>query len=345
MPSIKWPSWTQGAFALRLMVAALAAYGLSAASGFAHGYSAVFSALIVVRPYQQGAWRAAGQRLLATALGIGTAFASVWLHRSGLNDYALLAIAMAPLSVLVAYDSGYRTAMISALIMLSAGVSMSGVQMPEFKVALGRAIVVSLGAMVGIAVSLLVLPQPHHQTVARKALQIIRLMLTSLCDGLDTTQAQGAIVGKHEGANTAAKQEKTDGRLRKYLLELGQMARDHKPRNADEDASNRIVGLTRHMQSLTVLLRAEWRRASLERQSANDRYNLMVQLIAQLDQLENMARGRAEALTPVDIKAALGDLEAVSDAPETWLLTSLHRDLVGLSRLVLPALPERRPEA
>jgi len=222
MSSIKWPSWTQGAFAVRLIVAALASYGLSALLGYTHGYGAVFSALIVVRPYQQGAWRAAGQRLLATALGIGSAFASVGLHRLGLNDYALLIIAMAPLSLLVAYDSGYRTSMISALIMLSAGVSIAGAQMPDFKIALGRAVVVTLGAVVGIAVSVLVLPQPHHQTVARKALQVIRLMLTGLRDGFDP--------------KLSIKLERMDGRTRKYLLELGQMARDHKPRNADEDA-------------------------------------------------------------------------------------------------------------
>ncbi len=333
MRSFKWPSWTpswtQGAFALRLIVAALAAYGVSEILGFAHGYSAVFSALIVVRPYQQGAWRAAGQRLLATALGIGTAFVSVYLHRSGLNDYELLAIAMAPLSILVAYDSGYRTAMISALIMLSAGISVAGPRMPPFDVAIGRAIVVALGAVVGIAVSLLVLPQPHHETVARKALLIIRLMLTGLRDGFDAT----------------AKLDKADGRLRKYMLELGQMARDHTPRNADEDASNRIVGLTRHMQSLSLLLRSEWRRGPLEDKAKNDRYNLISELMVVLDQLENMARGRATELTPIDMKARLGALDTVGEAPEKWLLGSLYRDLWGLSQQVCDVSPGKTPAA
>lgn len=329
MRGFVWPSWTQGAFAVRLIVAALGAYGLSELSGFAHGYSAVFSALIVVRPYQQGAWRAAGQRLLATALGIGTAFASVFLHRSGLNDYALLAIAMAPLSLLVAYDSGYRTAMISALIMLSAGISIARV--PTLDVALGRAFVVSLGAVVGIMVSLLVLPQPHHQTVARKALQIIRLMLNGLRDGLDPAQA--------------ARLDKADGRMRKYLLELGLMARDHKPRNADEDASNRIVGLTRHMQSLSLLLRSEWRRSALSDKGKNDRYNLISRLVPLLDQLENLAHGRHVDVTPLDLRDAIGGLDSIGDAPEKWLLWSLYRDLMGLSPLVSPVLPGKSPAA
>jgi len=329
MPSLKWPSWTEGAFAVRLIVSALAAYGLSALLGFAHSYSAVFSALIVVRPYQQGAWRAAGQRLLATALGIATAFASVYFHRSGLNDYELLAIAIAPLSLLVAYDSGYRTAMISALIMLSAGVSASGVQVPELNAALGRAIVVGLGAAVGIAVSLFVLPQPHHQTVARKALQIIRLMLAGLSD---TLRNQAPV-----------KLDKADGRLRKYMLELGQMARDHKPRNADEDASGRIVGLTRHMQSLSILLRAEWRRESLEPESVNERANIVSRLILLLERLENRSRGRQSEAPLPDIRDALQALESIGEVPEKWLLHALYRDLAGLSRLVSPVLPGKTP--
>ncbi len=327
MHAFKWPSWTQGAFALRLIVAALAAYGLSEVLGYAHGYSAVFSALIVVRPYQQGAWRAAWQRLLATALGIATAFVSVYLHRSGLNDYELLAIAIAPLAVLVAYDSGYRTAMISALLMLSAPFA----HVPELSIALDRAIVVGLGAVVGIAVSLLVLPQPHHQTVAAKALQIIRLMLTNLRDGFDPAQA--------------ARLEKNDGRLRKYMLELGQMARDHKPRNADEDASNRIVGLTRHMQSLSILVRAEWRRKPLEDKGKNDRYNLISQLISMLEQLENQARGRGGDGAPVDLRGDIEALDNAVEAPEKWLLSSLYRDLVGLSRLVSPDATGKTPAA
>ncbi len=236
---------------------------------------------------------------------------------------------MAPLSLLVAYDSGYRTAMISALIMLSAGMSVAGATLPPLDVAAGRAIVVSLGAVVGIAVSLLVLPQPHHETVARKALQIIRLMLTGLRDGFDPT----------------AKLDKADGRLRKYLLELGQMARDHKPRNADEDASNRIVGLTRHMQSLSILLRAEWRRNALEDKAKNERYNLISELITLLDQLENVARGRLTDVTPIDMRAALGALDSIGEAPERWLLGSLYRDLLGLNSLVSPGVPGKSPAA
>ncbi len=219
--------------------------------------------------------------------------------------------------------------MISALIMLSAGMSVTGARMPSFDVAIGRAIVVALGAVVGIAVSLLVLPQPHHQTVARKALQIIRLMLTGLRDGVEAT----------------AKLDKADGRMRKYMLELGQMARDHTPSHADEDASNRIVGLTRHMQSLSLLLRSEWRRVSLEDKAKNDRYNLVSELIATLDQLENVARGRAADLPSIDMKARLGALDAVGEAPERWLLGSLYRDMVGLSQLVSPVLPGKSPAA
>jgi hypothetical protein len=83
----------------------------------------------------------------------------------------------------------------------------------------------------------------------------------------------------------------------------------------------------------------------LEDKAKNDRYNYVALLLKQLDQLENMARGRAAELAPVDIKDALGGFEAIGEAPEKWLLASLYRDLVGLSRLVSPALPEKSPAA
>ncbi len=304
------PSWPQGAFAIRLMVAAIGAYGISQLLGFAHGYSAVFSALIVTRPYQQGAWRAAGQRLVATALGIATAFLSVMVRKSGLNDYELLALAMAPLSLLVAYDSSYRTAMISALLMLSAPFA----QVPELNIALGRAIVVSTGAVVGIAVSLLVLPQPHHRVVATRAVDILRLIVIQLRAAL---------------APPTTKASKADDRLRKALLELGQMARDHKPKNADEDASNRMIGLTRHAQAAAILLRGVWRANEIK--DVNARNNACEALSARLERLKN--RPKSENATEDDVDDLRGLLSQIDDPQERWLIGLLARDIAGVSRL------------
>ncbi|MGZ3305581.1 MAG: FUSC family protein [Asticcacaulis sp.] len=326
MPGFPILTWSQLSFALRLVAAALLAYGLSALLGFAHGYSAVFSALIVVRPYQQGAWRAAAQRLLATAIGIGTAFVSVMLHKSGLNDFELLAIAIAPLSLLVAYDSGYRTSMISALLMLSVPFA----RVPELDIAVARAIVVALGAVVGIAVSLLVLPQPLHRIVAAKAIQVIRLILTQMRDGFDPAKA--------DLPERARLSEKADGRLRKHLLELGQMARDHKTKTADEDASSRIVGITRHMQALSLLLRSTWRAKRLIDKEIGKRYNLCNALLAQLIQMELRLRNRKisteDEASRRTVQEMVDSIEITEGAPESWLLTSLARDLNALERLI-----------
>ena len=87
LPNFTWPD---GAYALRLVLAAMLAFAASRTIGFEHGYSAVFSAIIVTRPYAQGAIRAGLLRLLATASGIAMAFVAVWLKHSGLNDYGLL---------------------------------------------------------------------------------------------------------------------------------------------------------------------------------------------------------------------------------------------------------------
>ncbi len=43
---------------------------------------------------------------------------AVQLHRFGLNDYVRLLLALGPLSLLAAYNSSYRTALIAAVLML-----------------------------------------------------------------------------------------------------------------------------------------------------------------------------------------------------------------------------------
>ena len=123
-----------------------------------HAFSAVLSALIVVRPYSQGALRAGLMRLLATAIGIVLSFGAVLLHQYGLNEYVRLLIGLVPLAILTAYNSEYRSALIAAVLMLGAASgSVAGVE----QAAIGRAIVVGMGACIGIAVSIMVLPTPQ----------------------------------------------------------------------------------------------------------------------------------------------------------------------------------------
>ncbi len=301
LPNFTWPD---GAYALRLVLAAMLAFAASRTIGFEHGYSAVFSAIIVTRPYAQGAIRAGLLRLLATASGIAMAFVAVWLKHSGLNDYGLLLTALVPLSLLAAWDQSYRTALISALILLSASTGS-----PDLKVAAIRALDVGLGAVIGIVVSMLVLPQRHDHVVGRKAKRVVADMLAQLKTSLNPD----ADFRRDDGV---------DRRVRKVLMEIGQAARDHKPGKDTEHDSAKIVGLTRRIQSLCILIRSHWRGDMTPGERATRG--------ALCDQLASGA----------DAKATIGAIRKLpplgeAGAPEPWLLESLARDLVALDALTV----------
>ncbi len=302
--------WPEGAYALRLVLAAFIAFALAQHLPGGHGYSAVFSAIIVTRPYSQGAIRAGLLRLLATAAGIAMAFVAVWLRSTGLNEYELLLLALTPLSILSAYDSSYRTALISALIMLSAPIA----KVPEVDVAVARALVVCLGAVVGVVVSLIVLPQKHEGVAGRQAARAVRLLLdqlrASLADAPDLRRA-----------------EKGDRQVRKILLDIGQVARDRVTGKHEDHASARIVGLTRHIQSLCLLLRVHWRSEMTppERAARDD-------VCAQLLRLAAFT-GQGDVKSTIGAIRGLAGL-ADSEAPELWLLESVARDLAALDKMI-----------
>ncbi len=290
------PAWPEGAFALRLVVAALLALWAGTYLPGGHSFSAVISALLVVRPYQQGAFKAGALRLLATAGGIALAFAAAQLQKFGLNDSLRLLLALGPLSLVAAYNSSYRTALIAAVLVLAAPAADEAVHM-----AIARGVVVTLGAAIGTAVSVIVLPSPHKHVVAQKALKIVGLMVASL-----TASAEAP----------TAKTDKAEADLRRSLLELGQMARDNSRNHRDDDESGRIIRLTRHMQALVVLLRAQWRRSSPD-----------AAWCARLAETVAAIQKRK----PAELKPLYQDLPETM--PEAWLMRALADDVAGLSRL------------
>ena len=290
------PAWPEGAFALRLIVAAGLALWAGTLLPGGHSFSAVISALLVVRPYQQGALKAGAMRLLATAGGIVLAFAAQQLDRFGLNEYVRLMLALGPLSLLAAYDSGYRTALIAAVLILSAPVHTGAVD-----IAIARAVVVTLGACIGTVVSVIVLPLPHKQVVAAKALKILALMLASL---------------KAAGELPSPASEKADGALRKALLELSQMAKDNSKGHRDDDDSGQIVRLVRHAQACIILLRGQWRKSGPDVAFCQAALDLVAE---------------ARKKKPADPAALYETLPETQ--PDGWLARTLANDVTMLAKL------------
>jgi uncharacterized membrane protein YccC len=307
-------SWTEGAFAARLVVAAVLSLLVANLLPGGHGFSAVISALIVVRPYQQGALKAGLWRLAATLIGVGLAFVAVAARDAGLNDYARLLIALVPLSLLVAYDSNYRGALIAAVLVIAAPGghdAASGGLVVAVKVALGRAEVVALGSVIGIAVSLLVLPQPHARVVARKAYRALDAMIGQLRGALTATEAD------------SARLDKADAKLRRALFELGQMHRDNRRGHAEDDPSGRMIRLVRHAQAVSLLLRVHWRDNPGDL-AAREAYCVALQ--AMIPGPDGRVPGNGDRVAAV-WKSVPEDAKGV----EVWLLKTLAGDVVRLS--------------
>src|SRR6185312_17472883 len=66
-------TWHEGRSAVRMLVAALAAYAATTVIHLPGPYSAVITTLVVARPHSSGVLRASFERLAATMLGAGLA--------------------------------------------------------------------------------------------------------------------------------------------------------------------------------------------------------------------------------------------------------------------------------
>ena len=324
MSVFKWRHiyWPQGSYAARMIVAALASYSLAHLLGFPQAYSAVISALIVVRPYQEGAIKAGITRLLVTCLGLGVAYVCLYLHKAGLNDYVTLLLAIAPFSVMTAYNLDYRIAMFSAMILLASYSLDVGKD-----IALGRTLIVALGAVVGIMVSVIVLPVPHKHAIGARSLKILDLLADQLGSCLR--------LGLNDKPNG-----KADVTLRRHLLDLTQTIRDHSPANLDEDASHRMVGLTRHIQSLCQILRVYWRNTHMSEAQNQARLDIVAKLSLCMAEMKPGRQGwPKEKLDITALASAISQLQTLDTpstepVPEAWILKNIVSDLENLSGLM-----------
>jgi len=152
LPAPNRAGWHQ---AIRMTLAAAFAYVATALVGLNHGYWAVITCLIIVQG-SLGATIGAGiMRLAGTAAGgilggVGVLLLRLQVH---LPELAVLLIVIVPATLLAASRPIYRLAPFTgALVLLLAG---SG----DFTFALARIAEIALGCLIGILVSLLVLPE------------------------------------------------------------------------------------------------------------------------------------------------------------------------------------------
>ena len=178
--------------ALRMLVSATAAYALAKAFGLPQGYWAVLTTIIVTQSSVGGSLKAAIDRLVGSVCGalVGAAVALLLPSHTPLVLGAALIAALAPLAVLTAFYPNFRIAPVTAIIVLmSTGASTFG----PLGYALDRVLEITLGAVVGVAVSTLIAPARAFAQVRAAAAETALLLaqiMTALAEAVGTGPAE-----------------------------------------------------------------------------------------------------------------------------------------------------------
>jgi len=157
-------------YAIGMATAAITSFILSQALHLSGGYWSVLSAVIVFRFDFGNALDASHDRLLGTIAGAVLAVSFLSLARLwSIPGLLLLAAIIVPLSFLAALRPQYRTALVTSIIVLSAG----GPVATPFTAAVGRVLAVGLGALIGGLFSFILSFVKHPEVGYEPAAKII----------------------------------------------------------------------------------------------------------------------------------------------------------------------------
>ena len=280
--------WHEGRSALRMLVAALGAYICTAMIHLPGPYSAVITTLIVARPHSGGVLRASFERLAATLLGAGLACGVTFGRLLHIPELLLIAVALAPLALVAAHNSAYRTAMIAAVIVLSAPAA-SGAPL---YVAGARMLGVSLGAVIGALVSITILPSRREVVVAAATAKLLEQYPGLLQNAL------------HPNTGDERSRDKFEFRIRQSLRELGMLIRDRADALPTKGPSAAVVKFTVQMHADITFLKRELPSSSQAQRAGDGESPLPASTLASLESFSRafadtstrvaaMARGRA----------------------------------------------------
>jgi uncharacterized membrane protein YccC len=233
--------WHEGRAAVRMLVGALGAYICTTVIQLPGPYSAVITTLIVARPHSGGVLRASFERLAATLLGAAIACAATFGRLIHAPELLLIAIALGPLALIAAHNSAYRTAMIAAIIVLSAPATGGA----PLHVAVVRLLGVSLGAVIGALVSVTILPSRREVVVASMTAKVVEAFPVLLRNAVDSR------------AEDDKSRDKFEFRVRQSLRELGLLIRDRPDALPTKGPAAAMVKFTVQMHADIAFLKRE----------------------------------------------------------------------------------------
>ncbi len=162
--------------AVRVAVAGVLAYVIGTAVHLPQVYWATFSAVLVVQGSVGGSVKAAIDRFIGTAGGaaygglLGTLLPQAEVHHTML----LLVGTLAPTAFLAAVRPTFRLAPVTALIVLF---GTANLDITPLQSAIERVLEIAAGSLIGIAVSLIVLPARAHDLVGEAARNLLVLLV------------------------------------------------------------------------------------------------------------------------------------------------------------------------
>ncbi len=243
-------SGAQFRLSLRVSVAALIAFALAELFGLAQGYWAVLTAVIVIQASVGGSLKAGVDRLIGTLCGaaFGALVALLVPHTDPVPRGLALIAAVAPLALLAAFSSSFRVAPVTAVIVLLGSAAQQGGPLAS---AAGRVLEIGLGCIVGLGVSLAVLPARAHGLVlklAGRTLGLLADLLAALSLGAAEAAARPDVARINDGLRTALRQ----------LEAVGQEARrERRSRLVDAPDAEPLIRTLRRLRSdLVIITRA-----------------------------------------------------------------------------------------
>lgn len=226
----------------RMTVAGILAYALAEMLALPQGYWAVFSSIIIMQASVGGSVKATIDRLVGTIGGAvaGAIVAYVLPHQNLLTLGIALVVALVPLTLVAALRPGYRVAPLTAVIVL---LTPGAQQLGPLDSALYRIFEITLGSLVGLVVSLVIVPARAHGLVIGTAARMLGRLADLLGDWL-------AILG-NAGDRTRITQLQDDIRAGMARLEIvageaRQERRTYLTNEFDPDPLVRTVFRLRH---------------------------------------------------------------------------------------------------
>ena len=193
------------ALAVRVTVAAVAAYSVASALHLMLPLWAVLTSLIVTQMSVGRSLKATRDYMLGTIGGAvyGGAIAVLIPHSSEAGLLAVLMLAVAPVAFVAAINPSLNTATVTAVIVLLVPLMSHGDPLTS---AIDRVSEVAVGAVTGLLASFLVLPsRAHHQLRASAALvlELIAEAFAELLAGLTRGRDNDALHRIQDGIGTA----------------------------------------------------------------------------------------------------------------------------------------------